>query len=358
MYSISAPDPLTHEEQYPAALEQVTVLIPAYEPDERLITLIHHLLEEPHVSILIVNDGSGEDYQGIFDTAEQLGCTVLTHAANRGKGCALKTGFQYLLDNRSQTSIVCADCDGQHTPLDIRRIASYVQQHPHELVLGSRHFTGKVPLRSRFGNSLTRSIYRFTTGVHLQDTQTGLRGYSTEMLEWLCQLPGERFEYEINMLLAAPSAGYVLHEVQIDTVYLENNKSSHFRPFTDSIEIYIPILLFSASSILSGLLDFILFFWLHWATSSLVVGVVGARVCSSIFNYSLNRNYVFTKGRHTEIYYSLPRYFALVLLIMLLNYSLIYVLNEHVGIPLFFAKVLTECVLFLFSFWSQRKFVY
>lgn len=358
MYSISAPNTRAEEEQSLTESARFTVLIPAYEPDDRLITLVHHLLEEQDVSIVIVNDGSGDGYRGIFQSAEQLGCIVLTHPINKGKGCALKTGFQYLKESGSKDCIVCADCDGQHTPKDIRRIAKYVHNHPDQLVLGSRHFTGKVPFRSRFGNSLTRSIYRFTTGIHLQDTQTGLRGFHPDLLEWLGQLPGERFEYEINMLLAAPDAGYVLHEEQIDTVYLENNKSSHFRPFVDSIEVYIPILLFSASSIISGLLDFMLFFWLHWVTSSLVVSVIGARVCSSVMNYCLNRNYVFAKGKRSGIHHSLPRYFALVLIIMLLNYSLIYVWNEHIGLPLFLAKVLTESVLFLFSFWSQRKFVY
>ena len=116
------------------------------------------------------------------------------------------------------------------------------------MVLGSRKFTGQVPLRSRFGNSVTRGVFAITTGSKVYDTQTGLRGFPHHMLDWLCEIPGDRFEYEMNMLLAARREGYAIREVFIETVYLEENKSSHFRPLVDSMRIYLPILAFSASS--------------------------------------------------------------------------------------------------------------
>ncbi|AOZ92612.1 hypothetical protein [Paenibacillus crassostreae] len=132
------------------------------------------------------------------------------------------------------------------------RISRTLDGHGQQLVLGSRHFTGNVPFRSRLGNSITRMVYSFTTGIKVYDTQTGLRGYSADLLNWLCQIPGERFEYEMNMLLRAQNEGYIIHEIFIDTVYLEHNKSSHFRPLADSFKIYLPLLLFSGSSIISG----------------------------------------------------------------------------------------------------------
>lgn len=84
------------------------------------------------------------------------------------------------------------------------------------------------------------------------------------MLSWLSDIPGERFEYEMNMLLTANKAGYPVIEEYIDTVYLDENKSSHFRPVADSLRIYYPILLFSTSSMLSALLDFALLFIVHY----------------------------------------------------------------------------------------------
>lgn len=245
----------------------MTILIPSYEPDERLISLIHHLKEVSDDSILVVDDGSGEEYRGIFDSAKQAGCTVLTHKMNQGKGCALKTGFDYVRQQGGSDGVVCADSDGQHLPEDILRLTKVVREHRNHIVLGSRQFTGKVPLRSRIGNSATRLVYSLATGKPIQDTQTGLRGYSSEMLDWLCQIPGNRFEYEMNMLLEAPHVGYDLVEVPIDTIYLDDNKSSHFRPLADSARVYFPFLKFCASSGFAAILDFILLFLLQGMTS-------------------------------------------------------------------------------------------
>ncbi|EFM13002.1 glycosyl transferase family 2 [Paenibacillus curdlanolyticus YK9] len=336
----------------------MTVLIPSYEPDNRLLELILQLKATGNHDIIVVDDGSGERYHDIFEQTARYGCKVLTHAINLGKGRALKTGFQYMLEHGQHDSIICADSDGQHLPDDIMRIAKAVEAHPCQIVLGSRRFTGKVPLRSRFGNTATRMVYGFTTGTSLHDTQTGLRGYSPEMLEWLCRVPGDRFEYEMNMLLDAQSEGYHLLEVPIDTVYLDDNKSSHFRPIADSMSVYMPIVKFSCSSLFAALVDYLLLFLVHVLTSSLLLSVVAARVSSSIINYSMNRKFVFASGSESKVQRSLPRYFSLVLLILALNYGLLYTLHDRLSIALLPAKLLTEGVLFVLSYWAQRKFVY
>lgn len=336
----------------------MTILIPSYEPDQRLIGLIHKLKEVSNDPILIVDDGSGDDYRGIFDTAKDAGCTVLTHQTNRGKGRALKTGFDYVREHGIKDDIVCADSDGQHLPGDILKITEAIRQHRNHIVLGSRQFTGKVPLRSRIGNSATRMVYAMATGKPVQDTQTGLRGYSSEMLDWLCQVQGDRFEYEMNMLLEAPKAGYDLYEVPIETVYLDDNKSSHFRPLADSAKVYFPFLKFCASSGFAAVLDFALVFLLQWIFGSLFLSVIGARLCSSIFNYTVNRKIVFAGRAQTTARTSMPKYFSLAVAIVLLNYGLIHLFHVNVGIPLFGSKLITEVSLFLLSFWVQRKFVF
>ncbi|MNI08976.1 Undecaprenyl-phosphate 4-deoxy-4-formamido-L-arabinose transferase [compost metagenome] len=337
----------------------MTILIPAYEPDHRLLELIHKLRKCSDTQIMIVDDGSGEEYQNIFNTAKAVGCVVLHHEVNQGKGQALKTGFRYLINSGEQDIVICADSDGQHLPEDIVAVREIIQQGNHKIVLGSRRFSGKVPLRSRFGNAVTRAVFSFTTGTKVYDTQTGLRGYSADMLEWLCQIPGERFEYEMNMLLSAHQEGYSIEEVFIDTVYLDENKSSHFRPFTDSIRVYLPIILFSASSIVSALLDFGLLLIIQHISGNLLLSVVTARICSSILNYTMNRNVVF-RGHSgaSEIQRSMPKYFSLVVLVLLLNYGFMYLYHELIGITIIPAKLMTEITLFLFSYWAQRKYVY
>ncbi|MFD1135941.1 GtrA family protein [Paenibacillus urinalis] len=337
----------------------MTILIPAYEPDERLLDLIIQLLNCELGPIVVIDDGSGPAYSRIFALVKSLRCTVLTHETNLGKGRALKTGFAHIQRAGLPGPIITADSDGQHLPHDIQRIYEAVQkQTVPGMVLGSRRFSGKVPLRSRFGNTVTRAVFTLTTGNKVYDTQTGLRGFPLSMLSWLSDLPGERFEYEMNMLLTANTAGYPITEEYIDTVYLDENKSSHFRPVADSLRIYYPILLFSTSSLLSALLDFALLFIVHYFSSNLLLSVVVARLCSSVFNYSMNRRYVFMGGPTKRVCQTLPKYFALVLLILLLNYGLLYFYNEKLIIPLLAAKILTEASIFVFSYWAQRRFVY
>lgn len=336
----------------------MTILIPAYEPSKRLINLIYDLKDICDYDIVVVDDGSGEQYKYIFDMVSSLGCTVLTHEKNKGKGAALKTGFKYIQKTKEDTGVVTADCDGQHLPKDIVKIAESIKEHSNSVVLGTRRFVGKVPFRSRFGNSLTRTIFSFASGAKVYDTQTGLRGFSINMLDWLCEISGDRFEYEMNMLLETVPAGYSFHEIDIDTVYLEQNKSSHFHPLKDSLRVYLPIIRFSMSSILSGVLDFLLLGIIQLFTSNLFLAVLGARICSAIFNYTVNRLYVFSKFKDASIKTSLPRYFILAAFIVLANYGVIDIYYSVIGLSLFLSKILTEITIFLFSYWSQRKFVF
>lgn len=334
------------------------ILIPAYEPDIKFITLVKTIFNEYRCQILVVDDGSGEKYQDIFLEAKLLGCIVLSYPINKGKGFALKTGFKYILDNNITESIICADCDGQHTLSDILKVEVALQGEKNSIVLGARNFIGNVPFRSLFGNKITKGVFLLSTGIKINDTQTGLRGFHPNMLKWLCSIQGDRFEYELNMLLEAKSAGYTFKEVDIETIYLEENKTSHFRPVMDSIKIYLPIIMFSISSLSAGVLDFVLLFMIHHFIDNLFISVVFARICSSIFNYCTNKYFVFNTHNNQKAIKSAPKYFALVLVILACNYSLICFLSNVICLPLVFSKLLTEMVLFILSFTVQKKFVF
>lgn len=125
------------------------------------------------------------------------GAEVLTHPVNRGKGAALRTGFAHIRAHHPGEPVVCADSDGQHTLLDILRVAAAIDDEV-DMVLGVRRFTGRVPLRSRVGNLFTAGLFALVTGHWIADTQTGLRGYPHRQLDWLADVPGDRFEYELN----------------------------------------------------------------------------------------------------------------------------------------------------------------
>ena len=162
----------------PAQPVQHAVLIPAYRPSAGLLDLVGDLSARGMNAILLVDDGSGPEFREIFHQAARFpGVQILRHAVNLGKGAALKTGINHALCVFPELiGIVTADADGQHHPEDIVRVADGLRQHPGALVLGCRTFDAAVPLRSRFGNILTRKLIATLIGAKLQDTQTGLRG--------------------------------------------------------------------------------------------------------------------------------------------------------------------------------------
>ncbi len=236
----------------------MTVLIPAYEPDERLINLVLELINKCGYEIVVVDDGSGSDFNNIFARIQGMGCTVLTYITNRGKGFALKTGFDYIYAKTGETTgVVVADADGQHLVTDIIRIANAITFSQDKIVLGVRKFVGEVPLRSKIGNTVTRAVFANASGENIKDTQTGLRGFPVALLPWLICLEGERFEYEMNMLIEAKPSGYKFTQIDIETVYLEENKSSHFRTFRDSARVYVPLLKYCICGIPHAFINFL-----------------------------------------------------------------------------------------------------
>ncbi|MGV1035080.1 MAG: GtrA family protein [Microbacteriaceae bacterium] len=334
------------------------VLIPSYQPDIRLVGIVSEIREAlPAAHILVVDDGSGPTYASFFNTVERLGGRVIRHSSNRGKGAALKLGFEYIRRGFPKHAVVTADSDGQHRIRDIARVAEALLENERPtVILGGRGFTGEVPARSRFGNLIARSVFRFTTGLALHDTQTGLRGYPAELLEWACTVPGQRFEYELSVLLEAAQSQIPVREILIETVYLEHNESSHFRPVADSLRVLRPFLSFGAVSFLSFVVDFVMLLALHAITGNLLLSVVGARLLSGSFNFVMNRKLVFrAEGGRTGR--QAMGYLALALALLAGSYLSLAALTT-VGVPLAAAKVASEIVLYLVSYGVQRRFIF
>jgi glycosyltransferase involved in cell wall biosynthesis len=242
---------ITEENHVHEQHRTMVVLLPVYQPSHHLPTLMTELRRQaPRCRFVIVDDGSGPAAAEVLRQAENLGGTVLRHPANRGKGAALKTGFRYAQEQHPGLDVVCADADGQHSVADIARVADRVRDTGHT-VLGVRRFAENVPLRSKVGNTVTQVLFRAATGRGVQDTQTGLRAYPASLLGWLRTVPGERFEYEMNVLLEAARAAHRIEEVVITTTYLDDNASSHFSVLSDSARIYWPLLRYAAASLLA-----------------------------------------------------------------------------------------------------------
>lgn len=358
----------------PIRLDTVVIVVPSYEPDDRLVRLVEELrFRAPGCEILIVDDGSGPRYARVFERAVSAGAVLIGTPVNRGKAHALRAGFAWTLEQRPGRGVVCVDSDGQHRVHDVLRVAAVLGERSASggddavtrspmVVLGGRRFTGTVPARSRFGNTLSRLAFRVATGRSITDTQTGLRGYPPVALPWLLEVPGERFAYELQVLLDAAARGYVVEEIPVDTVYLDHNASSHFRPVVDSVRVLRPLLLYGASSFVSFLIDAVALLLLHTATNSLLVSAVGARVISAGTNFALNRHLVFS-GRRSRGPTRLPlraqllRYAALATAMLAANVVLLQALTA-IGLSLLGAKVVAEVLLYLMSFQVQRVFVF
>lgn len=333
------------------------VLIPSYEPNAKLIELVASIRANCSDQIIvIVDDGSGPAFADTYAAAQANDCDVIRHSTNRGKGFALKAGFAHITATYPGHDVVCADSDGQHTAAAIARVAQTLETET-GIVLGSRQFDQDVPIRSRVGNTATRIIFRLLTGLRLRDTQTGLRGYRANLLGWLQTISGDRFEYELEVLLTAQQVGHRLYEVPIETIYLQGNTSSHFRPVRDSIRIYTRFLRFTLSSFGAFLIDATIFFTLMAIADNLALAVVVARMVSATANYFTNHQLVFT-GHETRQRVAARRYGALVLVLLAVNYLLIWTTTTQLSVPLAPAKVLVEVGLFLASYRAQQRFVF
>ncbi len=341
------------------------VLIPAYQPDEQLVLLAKRFSEQTDFSLVVVNDGSSPDKDAVF-AALPPEVTVLRHEKNRGKGCAMKTGMAYIWEHFSHDEgVVVVDADGQHLLPDVRRVCEALHENPDALILGARRFTGNVPLRSKLGNTVTRYVFALASGVKIYDTQTGLRAFSVSRIPAFLALKGERYEYEMHMLLGAAQQHIPMIEVFIETVYLDvENSSSHFHPLRDSFRIYASILKFTCSSFAAFGIDYVMVLLLAFLLpytglnqkTVLLLSVVIARIISSLANFAINRKLVFKNdGRLLR---SAAKYYAVAVPILILNYYGLKLLNIVLEVPLFLAKLIVEAVLFTASFILQRFFVF
>ena len=374
-------------------LSKISVVLPSLDPDEKLNAVIDGLLAHGFTDIILVNDGSKPENLHYFEdnAASHPEIHLLHHPVNRGKGAALKTAFTWFLENRPEAvGVVTVDGDNQHHPEDTRACAERLLENG-KLVLGVRDFSlPHVPPRSRMGNRITSLVFKIFVGMTISDTQTGLRAIGRKDLETMVTIYGDRFEYETNMLLAMKDYDIPFEEVKIRTVYIEENKSSHFRAVRDSWRIYKLILKhfirYGLSSIASAVIDTGVFALLskvlygspiisapsipvlNFFTETMqgayltVAAGVGARIVSSLFNFFANHRLVFqskvSTGKAFLRYYALalPQMAAQVLLTQGV-YDLFDISDEAVFLrTVLYAVVM--CVLFLASYLIQQRWVF
>lgn len=336
---------------------EAVVIMPAYNPDKVLVKIVEKLAMDG-IPVIVVDDGSRAECQCIFHTIQDI-CIVLHHHENCGKGAAIKTALIYV-KNKMQgiDTIGIMDADGQHCTEDMIRLLAFSKKQRRQLCLGVRSVGKNMPVKSRLGNMITRTVFHFITGVRVSDTQTGLRAFDIALLPVFLSASGERYEYEMNMLFRCSEHQISIKELEIKTIYHdEKNSCSHFSAFKDSLRIYKDIIKFTLSSLSSFLLDYLLFamamVFLPHTVGTIIVGNVVARVISAFYNYSMNCRHVFHTSCRAE---TALEYLVLAVVILFLNNIVLSFLTQVIYVPVYLAKLITECILFLIS-WIVQKYM-
>ena len=361
-------------------ISKYAVILPSLNPTDKLCAVVDGVIEAGFGSIILVDDGSAAEFKEPFRlAAEKPQVTLLVHEVNRGKGAGLKTAFAHLASQRPDIlGAVTADGDGQHLAKDILACAEAASENPGTLIMGCRNFDlPNVPPKSKSGNKLTSGIFKTLCGIVLSDTQTGLRAMGSELFPKLMEIGGERYEYETNMLLELHSAGVAFTEVEIETVYEDNNSGSHFRPVRDSARIYKLIFAhvfkrlfrfvkYLLSSGASAAVDLLVFWLLHM----LLAGILGkaavmvctalARAISSFVNFNLNKSLVFgTEGNYGK---TMAKYYILCVLQLCVSAGLVELLSilfsTSASWVLTLLKAVVDTCLFFISYRIQKAWVF
>ncbi len=349
--------------------ERLAIVLPSLNPDDKFTAVVQGLIEKGFKHIVIVDDGSTRDEQRYFDHAAAFPqCHVMHHGVNKGKGRALKTAFEYVLDKLPELEgVITIDGDGQHLADDIIACGNKMLELEDKVVLGSRDFDKPgVPPRSVAGNKTTARLFRLCYGIKINDTQTGLRAIPGKYLERFCAIEGERFEYETNMLLNMKRMRIAFYEQPIETVYDPDDYSSHYDAVKDSWRIFKVMFKFMLSSLGSTIIDLGVFYLVmrflagFFGAYAELAATVVARASSSFVNFNTNNTVVF--GNRGNYRRALVRYYCLCIPQMLISAGLVTLINGFLAnsLPIIATviKFAVDTVLFFISYSIQREWVF
>lgn len=313
-------------------------LVPAYEPDNNLPRVVKEL-QENNFDVVVVNDGSSLDYKEFFDACNTK---KISYPTNRGKGYALKKGYEYIKENYNNYIVVTIDSDGQHKVEDAKNLCEYVKNNMDTLVIGKRLRKDNVPLRSMIGNTITKFVFNLATGLDIYDTQSGLRAFSNKLIDYMLEIEGERFEYEMNVLLNLNQKNIKHKEIEIQTIYIDNNKKSHFKTISDSFKIYGKIAEFKVKPLVSFFMDLVIFAALIIATNKIITSNLISKTISLALYYIINIKEIFKeKPKLKNILFQLLTIIIYIIVSTFLIIILSKIINKYTS------KVIIELLLFI-----------
>ncbi len=349
----------------------IAILIPSYNPDDRLYGMVRALSEREASPILVVNDGSHPAYDKLFAEVETVpNCILLLHETNKGKGAALKTAMAHCLEAYPDLrGVVTVDGDGHHRPEDVVACAQKLKTSG-QVILGQRRRGDKtLSKRGRFGNRLTSLALNFVCDFDIPDPLSGLRGIPIRYLPAFLETKGDAYDFETNMILDLKRKNIPFRTFTILGEYFADGSKSHYRPFRDSVKITAELLRFFGqqfkylgSSFGCYLVEYLLFGLLLGYLPGLGVRLSNyiCRLLSGTANFLVNKTLVFGVKKNNAL--TIVKYIAVVLLVMLVSTQLIVIVNwifhTEENTVAKFVKMPVDVVMFFAGYLLQKKWVF
>lgn len=351
--------------------ENITVIIPSYCPDDRLLAIVQGLIAAGADDIAVINDGSGKEYEPVFDEVRRMPCcTVIEHASNRGKGAAIKSGMVFCLTERpASRGIVTVDGDGHHRVRDAVSCAHRMISSG-RVIIGQRGRNDKtISPRGRYGNRITSFAISVVCGFNIPDPLSGLRGIPAKFLPVFLKTKGDRYDFETNMLLDLKRKSIPFRLFSITGEFFPDGKKSHFRLFRDSAGIFAEILRYFGqqfrymlSSALCYSFEYIVYRILLGYLPVLGITLTNyiCRAMAGSLNFFINKKVVFrTKKKNIT---TAVRYLAVSVFVMLLSTELIVIINKlfltEKNTVAKFVKLPVDFAMFFVSYFLQKKWVF
>lgn len=339
--------------------DQIVILIPALEPPTSLISFCKELTDDGSLQILVVDDGSNHS-KAIFEELDLTeNVTIIANEENLGKGAALKVGFEFVQRSpwRDCLGVITVDADGQHSLEDVRRMIVAAKRDPSTFVIGRRlgsTSASQVPLRSYIGNLITKYIFQVASGIGLSDSQCGLRFYPSQTIGVLGEIKSEKYDFETEVFFALKSHGTLMKEIDIKKLYFENNDSSHFRPFIDSMRICWVFFRHTYISVLAALIDFFVFYSFWLLTDNSFISICFSRgLALAFYIYGLSNFAYHTKiTKRIVLQVCLLVLMSVIVVPYLINFAFVYFEN------IILSKIISESIWFFFNFFILRKVVF
>ena len=344
------------------AYDNCIILIPALQPDERLIQMIHGLYERGFHKIAVTDDGSSDDRQKYFQEVEIMGVKVIHHSKKMGKGVALRSALRLADEKIGESDFyITADCDGQYSPEDIEKVAKELLENPDCFVLGVRTYERKKGKKVRFWlNSCQKLFFRITNhGKECPDPRSGLRGFPASLKKLALCTEGKSYDYELNFLDAAIQKTPVV-VVPISSETHNINETSHFRPVVDLLGMYLKFWKYLFTSNVATVFDLVFFIifeslFSKLGTISIFVATICARAISGSVGYILNRYISFQSklnpGREMVRY-------SIVFVCQMAASGILVSLLSVIPIPTVIVKAIIDTILFFVVYNIQKNWVF